>query len=141
MIKFSNFWKKPKEIAAPTSSETLLKTNEIFKHFLNNYSWFVYAIAGILMLCSFYCYIYNCKRRLDLRRRRESIQRGNERIPQRRRPGAVHRDREIFRNAIKAVRQYVGPNENQGPKGKSYVLKRTRSGVIYGNYSNEDNSQ
>lgn len=62
------------------------------------------------------------------------------RIPQRRRPGAVYRDHEIFRNAIKTVHQYIEPPEKLDSKRKSCVLKRTRSGLIYGSFSdNEDN--
>ncbi|XP_023301206.2 uncharacterized protein LOC111683364 [Lucilia cuprina] len=145
MLKYLTFWKKPKQITAPTNAETisnvLLKTNEMFKIFLNNCSWFVYLLASLLILCCIYYYIYDCKRRLDLRRRREDFQRGNERIPQRRRPGAVHRDHEIFRNAIKTVHRYIEPYEKQGSAGRSYVLKRTRSGAIYGSFCvNEVNS-
>ena len=62
------------------------------------------------------------------------------RTPQRRRPGAIYRDHEIFRNAIRTVRQYIGPSELNGSKGKPCVLKRTRSGLIYGSFSDtEDN--
>lgn len=53
----------------------------------------------------------------------ENFQRDNERIPQRRRPGAIYRDHEIFRNAIKTVRQYIGTDEEQQ---KSSISKRTR---------------
>lgn len=62
-------------------------------------------------------------------------------MPQRRRPGAIYRDHEIFRNALRTVQQYIGPNERQGSGNvKSYVLKKTRSGLVYGSFSdNEDN--
>ncbi|KAM7356125.1 uncharacterized protein ACRADG_001966 [Cochliomyia hominivorax] len=144
MFKFSNLWQKSIEIAETPKSIAMttfwLKTNEIFKIFLNNCSWFVYVAAGLLILFCIFYYIYDCKRRLDFRRRRENFQRANERIPQRRRPGAIYRDHEIFRNAIKTVQQYIGPNEKQGSQGKSYVLKKTRSGLIYGSFSdNEEN--
>ncbi|TMW48733.1 hypothetical protein DOY81_006182 [Sarcophaga bullata] len=146
MFRSLNLWQEPKKVVAAAGpkkvnfSKLLLRTNELFKVFLSNGSWFVYIVAGCVILCCIYYYVHDYKKRLNLRRRRENLQRDNERTPQRRRPGAIYRDHQIFRNAIRTVRQYIGPSELNGSKGKPCVLKRTRSGLIYGSFSDtEDN--
>ncbi|XP_011183687.1 uncharacterized protein LOC105212966 isoform X2 [Zeugodacus cucurbitae] len=137
MSRFFTLWKSPEDGVSRKSdkvSKFLLDVNESFKIFLNSCSWFVYAIAAFLISCCIYYYVYDCKRRLELRRRRQEVQRANERVPQRRRPGAIYRDHEIFRNVMRTVRQYIGHTEDKN-QTKPYVLRRTRSGAIYGRFA------
>ncbi|XP_014090368.1 uncharacterized protein [Bactrocera oleae] len=137
MSRFFTLWKSPEDGVNRKSdkvSKFLLDVNETFKIFLNSCSWFVYAVAAFLISCCIYYYVYDCKRRLELRRRRQEVQRANERVPQRRRPGAVYRDHEIFRNVMRTVRQYIGHTEDK-TQNKPYMLRRTRSGAIYGRFS------
>ncbi|CAD7004932.1 unnamed protein product [Ceratitis capitata] len=140
MTRFYSLWRNPEDAINRKSdkvSKFLLDVNETFKIFLNNCSWFVYAIAALLISCCIYYYIYDCKRRLELRRRRQEVQRANERAPQRRRPGAVYRDHEIFRNVMRTVRQYIGHSDDKN-QNKPYVLRRTRSGAIYGRFADRE---
>ncbi|XP_053955415.1 uncharacterized protein LOC128861353 [Anastrepha ludens] len=140
MTRFFTLWKSPEDGANRNSdkvSKFLLNINETFKIFLNNCSWFVYVTAVLLIGCCMYYYIYDCKRRLDLRRRRQEVQRANDRVPQRRRPGAVYRDHEIFRNVMRTVRQYIGHSKEKN-QAEPYVLRRTRSGAIYGRFADRE---
>ncbi|XP_039965698.1 uncharacterized protein LOC120778073 [Bactrocera tryoni] len=140
MSRFFTLWKSPEDGVNRKSdkvSKFVLDVNETFKIFLNSCSWFVYAVAAFLISCCIYYYVYDCKRRLELRRRRQEVQRANERVPQRRRPGAIYRDHEIFRNVMRTVRQYIGHTEDK-TQLKPYVLRRTRSGAIYGRFSTRE---
>ncbi|XP_017493987.1 PREDICTED: uncharacterized protein LOC108382101 [Rhagoletis zephyria] len=136
MTRFFTLWNSPKDGVVRKSdkvSKYLLDVNEAFKIMLNNCSWFIYVTAALLISCCIYYYAYDCKRRLELRRRRREVQRTNERVPQRRRPGAAYRDHEIFRNVLRTVRQYIGHSEDKN-QTKPYMLRRTRSGAVYGRF-------
>lgn len=47
--------------------------------------------------------------------------------PQKRRPGAIARNHEIYRTVMGKVKEYIEPNINQ-----TCVFRQTRSGTIYG---------
>lgn len=57
-----------------------------------------------------------------------------QRAPQKRRPGAVYRDREIYRSVMEKVRE-AEVSDVSNTKDEC-IFRQTRSGTIYGQYSN-----
>ncbi|XP_055914874.1 uncharacterized protein LOC129948077 isoform X2 [Eupeodes corollae] len=94
-------------------------------------SWCLYVIAVILIISSLSYLYFERKRRNTNQLRLRGIRQLIEKPPQKRRPGAVAREREVFRNVLKTAHTYIYPNNEET---KKCVVRQTRSGTIYGKF-------
>ncbi|XP_055846881.1 uncharacterized protein LOC129912594 [Episyrphus balteatus] len=104
--------------------------DDILKITLSGTTWCLFVIAILLIAsCLSYLYFGRKKRHENLQRMRD-IQHLIERTPQKRRPGAVTREREVFRNVLNTAHSYIYPED----ENLKCVIRQTRSGTIYGSF-------
>ncbi|CAD7082666.1 unnamed protein product [Hermetia illucens] len=125
MFHWMNFRSEPKK--ATVTEQAFEIINIFFRRFFATGSWFLYFLALLFLIVGVvYFFIDEARKRSLLERRRE-IRRSHERPPQKRRPGAIARNHEIYRTVMGKVKEYIEPNINQ-----TCVFRQTRSGTIYG---------